>query len=122
MTIQPARYECHACGLLRAGFLAFQPVVDNACGTRVEQVVSSFQKILRGSQLTWCFPAYKTPPQIRRTRILKVNILKKTFVPSYETHPKVSQKSRIENAQKATIIENNLENTLIIMYSMLCRY
>jgi len=50
MTIQPARHGCHACGLLRAGFLAFQPVVDN---TRVEQVVSSFQKILRGSQLTW---------------------------------------------------------------------
>jgi len=49
MTIQPARHECHACCLLRAGFLAFQPVVDNTRGTRVEQVVSSFQKILRGS-------------------------------------------------------------------------
>jgi len=44
MTIQPARHECHACCLLRAGFLAFQPVVDNTRGTRVEQVVSSFQK------------------------------------------------------------------------------
>jgi len=53
MTIQPARHGCHACCLLRARFLAFQPVVDNTCGTRVEQVVSSFQKILRGSQLTW---------------------------------------------------------------------
>jgi len=53
MTIQPARHECHACCLLRAGFLAFQPVVDNRRGTRVEQVVSSYQKILRGSQLTW---------------------------------------------------------------------
>jgi len=41
MTIQPA--ECHAC-CLRAGFLACQPVVDNPRGTRVEQVVSSFQK------------------------------------------------------------------------------
>jgi len=51
-TIQPARHECYACCLLRAGFLAFQPVVDNTRGTRVEQVVSSFQKILRGSQLT----------------------------------------------------------------------
>ena len=38
---------------LRAGFLAFQPSVDNTRGTRVEQVESSFQKILRGSQLTW---------------------------------------------------------------------
>ena len=52
MTIQPARHEWHACCLLRAGFVAFQPVADNTCGTRVEQVVSSFQKILRGSQLT----------------------------------------------------------------------
>ena len=26
MTIQPARHECHACCLLRAGFLAFQPI------------------------------------------------------------------------------------------------
>jgi len=53
MTIQPARHEYHACCLLRAGFLAFQPVVDNTRGTRVEQVASSFQKILSGSQLTW---------------------------------------------------------------------
>jgi len=53
MTIQPARHEYHACCLLQAGFLAFQPVVDNTRGTRVEQVLSSFQKILRGSQLTW---------------------------------------------------------------------
>jgi len=50
MTIQPAR---HACCVLRAGFLAFQPVADNTRGTRDGQVVSSFQKILRGSQLTW---------------------------------------------------------------------
>jgi len=55
MKMQPARHECHACCLLRARFLAFQPVVDNTRGTRVEQVVSSFQKILRGSQLTWYF-------------------------------------------------------------------
>jgi len=47
------RVPCVRC-LPRAGFLAFQPVVDNTRGTRVEQVVSSFQKILRGSQLTWC--------------------------------------------------------------------
>jgi len=33
MTIQPARHECHACCLLRAGFLAFQPVVDNTRST-----------------------------------------------------------------------------------------
>ena len=31
----------------------YKPVVDNTRGTRVEQVVSPFQKILRGSQLTW---------------------------------------------------------------------
>jgi len=53
MTIQPARHEWHACCLLRTGFLAFQPVVDNTRGTRIEQVVSLFQKILKGSQLTW---------------------------------------------------------------------
>jgi len=35
MAIQPARHECHACCLLRAGFLAFQPVVDNTRGTRL---------------------------------------------------------------------------------------
>jgi len=51
MTIQPD--ESHACCLLRAGFLAFQPVVDNTRVTRVEQVVSSYQEILRGLQLTW---------------------------------------------------------------------
>jgi len=49
MTIQPARHACNACCLLRAGFLAFQPVVENTRGTRVEQVVSSFQEIPRGS-------------------------------------------------------------------------
>jgi len=48
MTIQPARHESNACCLLRAGFLAFQPVVDNTRGTRVEQVVSSFQKDSQG--------------------------------------------------------------------------
>jgi len=53
MTIQPARHECHACCQLRAGIPAFQPVVDNTRGTRVGQVVSSFQKFLRGSQHTW---------------------------------------------------------------------
>jgi len=52
MTIQPARHECRACCLLRAGFLTYQPVMDNTRSTRVGQVVS-FQKILRGSQLTW---------------------------------------------------------------------
>ena len=55
MTIQPARHEYHACCLLRAGFLSFQPLVDNTRGTPVEQVASSFQKIPRGSQLTWYF-------------------------------------------------------------------
>jgi len=59
MTIQPARHECHACCLLWAGFLSFQPVVDNTRDTRAEQVVSSFHhKILRGSQLTW----YRSSP------------------------------------------------------------
>jgi len=52
MTIQPAQHESHACCLLRAGSLAFQPVSDNTRGIRVEQVVSLFQKILTGSQLT----------------------------------------------------------------------
>jgi len=53
MTIQPARHECHACCPLQAEKPRIQPVVGNTHGTHVEQVVSSFQKILRGSQLTW---------------------------------------------------------------------
>jgi len=51
-TIQPARHECHACGPLQAEKPGIQPVVGNTHGSRVMQVVSSFQKILRGSQLT----------------------------------------------------------------------
>ena len=53
MTIQPALYECHACCSLQAGKPGIQPVVGNTHATHVEQNVSSFQKILRGSQLTW---------------------------------------------------------------------
>jgi len=53
MTIQPARHECNACCPLQAKKPGIQPVVGNTHGTHVEQVVSSFQKILRGSQLTW---------------------------------------------------------------------
>jgi len=34
-------------------------------------------------------PHCRISPRIRRTRILKVNILKKTFVPSYKKHPKI---------------------------------
>jgi len=60
-TIQPPRHKYHASCLLRAEFLAFQPVLDNTRGTRVEQVVSSFQKILRGSQLTWYSPLWQLP-------------------------------------------------------------
>jgi len=52
-TIQPARHECHACGPLQAEKPGTQPVVGNTHGSHVKQVVSSFQKILRGSQLTW---------------------------------------------------------------------
>jgi len=53
MTIQPARHECHACCPLQAEKPGIQPVVGNTHDTHVEQVVSSFQKIFRGSQLTW---------------------------------------------------------------------
>jgi len=55
MTIQPARHECHACCPPQAEKPGIQPVVGNMHDTHVEQVVSSFQKILRGSQLTWYF-------------------------------------------------------------------
>jgi len=55
MTIQPARHECHACCPLQAEEPGIQPVVGNTHDTHVEQVVSSFQKIFRGSQLTWYF-------------------------------------------------------------------
>ena len=51
-TIQPPRQECHACCPLQAEKPGIQPVVGNTHGAHVEQVVSSFQKILRGSQLT----------------------------------------------------------------------
>jgi len=73
MTIQPARHGCNACCLLRAEILAFHPVAENTRGTPVEQVVSSFQKILRGSQLTWYSGSQKSwyaylqeasPPQV----------------------------------------------------------
>jgi len=53
MTRQPARHEYHACYPLQAGKPGMQPVVGNTHGTHVELVVSSFQKILRDSQLTW---------------------------------------------------------------------
>jgi len=53
MTIQPARHECHTCCPLQAEKPRIQPVVGNTHVTHVGQVVSSFQKILRGSQLTW---------------------------------------------------------------------
>jgi len=53
MTIQPARHECHAYCPLQAEKPGIQPVVGNTHGTHVEQVVSSFQKIRRGSQLAW---------------------------------------------------------------------
>jgi len=53
MTIQSARHECQACCPLQAEKPGIQPVVGNTHDTHVEQVVSSFQKILRGSQLTW---------------------------------------------------------------------
>ena len=62
MTIQHARHECHACGPLQAEKPGIQPVVGNTHGTHVEQVVSSFQKILRGSQLTWYI-------QVRLTKV-----------------------------------------------------
>jgi len=55
MTIHPARHECHACCPLQAEKPGIQPIVGSTHGTNVEQVVSSFQKILRGSQLTWYF-------------------------------------------------------------------
>jgi len=47
----PPRHECHACCGPWAGILAFQSEADDTRGTRVEQVVSSFQKILKGSSL-----------------------------------------------------------------------
>jgi len=53
MTIRPARHECHACCPLQAEKPGIQPVVGNTHGSHVKQVVSTFQKILRGSQLTW---------------------------------------------------------------------
>jgi len=51
-----------ACCPLHAEKPGIQPVVGNTHGTRVEQVVSSFQKILRGSQIKWyiilCSPTH----------------------------------------------------------------
>jgi len=61
MTIQPARHECHACCPLQAEKPGIQPVVGNTHDAHVEQVVSSFQKILRGSQLTWYYLVRSDP-------------------------------------------------------------
>jgi len=60
MRIQPARHECYAYCPLQAEKLGIQPTVGNTHGSHVKQVVSSFQKILRGSQLTW----YIHPPDL----------------------------------------------------------
>jgi len=76
-TIQPARHECHACCPLQAEKLGIQPVVGNTRGTHDEQVVSSFLKILRGSQLTW----YTFDSSIRCLRIFEVySLLKLSFI------------------------------------------
>jgi len=61
MTIQPARHQFHACCPLQAEKPGIQPVVGNTHGTHVEQVVSSFQKNPRGSQLTWYIGPITTP-------------------------------------------------------------
>jgi len=61
MTIQPARHECYACCPLQAEKPGIQPVVGNTQGIHVEQVVSPFQKILRGSQLTWYVASIAIP-------------------------------------------------------------
>ena len=63
VTIQPARHECHASCPLQAEKPGIQPVVGNTHGTHVEQVVSSFQKILKGSQLTWYYPRFNFTPK-----------------------------------------------------------
>jgi len=55
MTIQPARHECHAYCPLQAEKPGIQPVLGNPHGSHVGQVVSSFQNIFRGSQLTWYY-------------------------------------------------------------------
>ena len=52
-TIQPARHECQACCPLQAEKAGLQPAVGNKHGTHIAQVVSSLQKILWGSKLTW---------------------------------------------------------------------
>jgi len=69
MTIQPTRHECHACYPLQAGQPGIQPVVGNTHDTHVEQVVSSFQKILRGSQLTWYFAPLGLATRSRITHV-----------------------------------------------------
>jgi len=52
MTMQPARHECDASCLLQVEKLGNQLVAGNMRGTHVKRVASSFQTILRGSQLT----------------------------------------------------------------------
>jgi len=59
MTIQPARPEGHASCPLHAEKPGIQPIVGSTQGTHAEQVVSSYQKILRGSQLTWYVEIFK---------------------------------------------------------------
>jgi len=52
MTVQPARHGWHTCCPLQAENPGIQHIVSNTHVTHVEQVVSSFQKILRSLQLT----------------------------------------------------------------------
>jgi len=64
MTIQPARYECHACCPLQAEKHGIQLVVGNAHCTRVSRAASSFTNILRGpcrnSLGVWGLMGYNT--------------------------------------------------------------
>jgi len=83
MTIQPARHKCHACCPLQAEKPGIQPVLGNTHGTHVEQVVASFQKILRGSQLTW----YVVTTDLRAfslTHVKKITCVYKNWKKKYK--------------------------------------
>jgi len=80
MRIQPARHECHACCPLQAEKLGIQSVVGNTHGSHVKQVVSSFQEMLRGSQLAWYLERRTDRKRIDFSSIanLRLKINKKT--------------------------------------------
>ena len=73
MTIQPARHECNACCLLRAGFLAFQPVVENTRGTRMSS------RLYRRSENPQGLATHMVVSSLKKIDVNSLTVQKLTF-------------------------------------------